>query len=31
MPIAAIVSIWVDGFFGHTWFQPWPIWLFGIR
>jgi hypothetical protein len=31
MPVAAIVSIWRSGFFSRTWFQPWPIWLFGIR
>jgi len=31
MLVAAVVTIWNDGFFGRTWFQPWPIWLFGIR
>lgn len=29
--IAAVVSIWDHGFFGRTWYQPWPLWSFGIR
>jgi phosphatidylglycerophosphate synthase len=31
LPIAAIASIWVDGLFARTWYQPWPLWMFGIR
>lgn len=31
LPVAAISAIWVDGFFGRTWYYPWPAWMFGIR
>ena len=30
-PIAAIVNIWDAGFFARTWYQPWSVWMFGIR
>jgi hypothetical protein len=29
--VAGIVTIFQHDFFGRTWFQPWPVWLFGIR
>lgn len=29
--IAAIVTIFDNGFFTRNWYQPWPIWMFGIR
>lgn len=29
--IAAIVTIFDHSFFGRTWYQPWPAWMFGIR
>jgi hypothetical protein len=31
LPVAAIANIWNHGFFARNWYQPWPIWLFGIR
>lgn len=31
LPIAAIISIWDEGFFTNNWYQPWPAWMFGIR
>jgi hypothetical protein len=31
LPIAGITAIWVDGFFTRTWYQPWSVWMFGIR
>ena len=31
LPIAAIVNIWDAGFFARTWYQPWSVWMFGIR
>jgi len=29
--VAAITTIFVHGYFTRTWYQPWPLWLFGIR
>lgn len=29
--IAGIVTIFDHGFFAHTWYYPWPAWMFGIR
>ena len=29
--IAGIVTIFKHDFFGRTWHQPWPAWMFGIR
>lgn len=29
--VAAIVTIFDHGFFGRTWYQPWPAWMMGIR
>lgn len=31
MLIAAVVTIFDHSFWAKTWFQPLPIWLFGIR
>jgi hypothetical protein len=31
LPVAAITTIFVTGFFARTWCYPWPIWMFGIR
>jgi hypothetical protein len=31
MVIAGVVSIFSHGFFARTWYQPWPVWMLGIR
>lgn len=31
LPIAGISTIFETGFFGRTWYQPWPAWMLGIR
>jgi hypothetical protein len=29
--IAGVATILSPGLFSETWYQPWPIWLWGIR
>lgn len=31
MMIAGIVTIFDHGFFTRNWYQPWTIWMLGIR
>lgn len=29
--VAGIVTIFDHDFFARTWYQPWSVWMFGIR